>query len=143
LNWQPDAPADAILLDAPCSATGTIRRHPDLPLARRPEDVAALVALQAQMLDRALGWLAPGGRLVFCTCSLLREEGERQVANALARHHGLRIDALPDLPGLEPHWAARTGGLRLRPDDWPDAGGIDGFFMARLSFSGGGTDDAG
>lgn len=133
LGWAPGRAFDAILLDAPCTATGTIRRHPDLPFVRRREDVAALVALQSAMLDRALGWLAPGGRLVFCTCSLLPEEGERQVTAALSRHPGLRVDAGAfDLPGVAPAWRSAEGGLRLRPDAWADRGGIDGFYMACL-----------
>lgn len=78
LHWTPDAPFDAILLDAPCSATGTIRRHPDLPLLRQARDIAELVQLQAKLADRARGWLKKGGRMVFCTCSLLPAEGEAQ-----------------------------------------------------------------
>ncbi|MDH2326751.1 transcription antitermination factor NusB [Cereibacter sp. SYSU M97828] len=130
LNWQ-DAPFDAILLDAPCSATGTIRRHPDLPFVKSGEDVAALVQLQSQMIDHALSLLKPGGRLVFCTCSLLPEEGEGQIAAALARHPDLRLDT-PAVPGMEPRWLS-GGGLRLRPDFWADRGGMDGFFMARFT----------
>ena len=122
---------DAILLDAPCSATGTIRRHPDLPFARDGSGVAALAATQAAMIDHALGLLRPGGRLVFCTCSLLPQEGERQVTAALARHPGLAVDreALA-VPGVDPAWIGPAGGLRLRPDLWPDLGGLDGFHIA-------------
>ena len=135
LDWQPGRCFDAILLDAPCTATGTIRRHPDLPFLRRREDVASLAALQAAMLDRALGWLAPGGRLVFCTCSILPEEGEAQVTAALARHPGLAVDAAAfALPGVEPGWRSPEGGLRIRPDHWAERGGIDGFYMAALRF---------
>lgn len=130
-QWEPEAPFDAILLDAPCSATGTIRRHPDLPFIKDGSEVAGLVTLQAALIDRALAWLKPGGRLVFSTCSLLAEEGEAQVSAALARHPGLRV-ARADLPGVEPGWWTPEGGLRLRPDYWSDLGGMDGFFMARL-----------
>lgn len=132
LQWMPDAPFDAILLDAPCSATGTIRRHPDLPFVKDGSEIAGLVDLQAQLLDRALGWLRPGGRLVYCTCSLLPEEGEGQLAAALARHPGLRVVA-PALPGIEPTWITEQGGLRLRPDYWAEKGGMDGFFMVCLT----------
>lgn len=133
LDWSNDAPFDAILLDAPCSATGTIRRHPDLPFVKDGTEIAGLVALQTALIDRALGWLRPGGRLVFATCSLLPEEGETQLAAALGRHQGLLVERC-DLPGVEPGWWTEGGGLRLRPDYWADRGGMDGFFMARLRF---------
>jgi 16S rRNA (cytosine967-C5)-methyltransferase len=131
LEWETEERFDAILLDAPCSATGTIRRHPDLPFVKDGSEVAGLVDLQARLLDRALGWLKPGGRLVFATCSLLPEEGEGQLAAALARHPGLVAERV-DLPGVEPDWWTDAGGLRLRPDHWAAQGGMDGFFMARL-----------
>ncbi|MCB1335137.1 MAG: 16S rRNA methyltransferase [Roseivivax sp.] len=122
---------DAILLDAPCSATGTIRRHPDLPLAKRGDGINELIGLQAAMIDHALSLLRPGGRLVFCTCSLIPDEGECQVDTALERHPGLRV--LPaEAPGIEAAWRSSEGGLRLRPDFWPDKGGMDGFYMAVL-----------
>lgn len=124
---------DAILLDAPCSATGTIRRHPDLPHAKDGSDFGDLFDLQARMLDHALGLLKPGGRLVYCTCSLLPDEGEVQVDEALERHDGLRVD--PDalsLPGIDKDWITSEGGLRLRPDFWADQGGMDGFYIACL-----------
>ena len=128
-----DGGYDAILLDAPCSATGTIRRHPDLPHARDGAGISELIELQARMLDHALTLLAPGGRLVFCTCSLLPDEGEVQVEEALARHPGLYCDAPAfDLPGLSPDWRTSEGGVRLRPDFWADTGGMDGFYMACL-----------
>ena len=128
LEWRPPAPFDAVLLDAPCSASGTIRRHPDMPHLRGPAELSTLTALQAKLLARVLdpgaGLLRPGGRVVYCTCSVLPAEGEAQLA-------GLRID--PALPaGAPPDWAAPAGGLRTRPDFWPEHGGIDGFFMARL-----------
>ncbi|SFR14197.1 RsmB/NOP family class I SAM-dependent RNA methyltransferase [Poseidonocella sedimentorum] len=124
---------DAIILDAPCSATGTIRRHPDLPHARQGEAISGLIALQAEMIDHALTLLAPVGRMVFCTCSLLPDEGEVQVEEALARHPGLRVDpAARDLPGVAPEWHSAEGGLRLRPDVWAERGGMDGFYMAVL-----------
>ena len=126
-------PYDAILLDAPCSATGTIRRHPDLPHAKDGSEFGALIELQAAMIDHALTLLKPGGRLVFCTCSLLPDEGECQVDEALARHPGLVTDrdAL-ERPGIDPTWITPEGGLRLRPDYWPDLGGMDGFYIACL-----------
>lgn len=126
-------PYDAILLDAPCSATGTIRRHPDLPHAKDGSEFATLIALQSAMLDHALTLLAPGGRLVFCTCSLLPDEGECQVEEALARHPGLVTDrAALSRPGIDQTWITEEGGLRLRPDFWTDQGGMDGFYIACL-----------
>jgi 16S rRNA (cytosine967-C5)-methyltransferase len=131
LHWQPEGRFDAILLDAPCSATGTIRRHPELPFLKDGSELAELTALQAALLDRALGWLKPGGRLVYCTCSLLPDEGEAQITAALARHAGLQVER-PALAGIDPAWITPEGGLRLRPDYWAESGGMDGFFMARL-----------
>jgi len=124
---------DAVLLDAPCSATGTIRRHPDLPYAKDGSEFAMLIDQQARMIDHALSLLKPGGRLVFCTCSLLPDEGEVQVEEALARHAGLSVDreAL-DRPGVDPEWRTEEGGLRLRPDFWAERGGMDGFYIAQL-----------
>lgn len=127
--------ADAILLDAPCSATGTLRRHPDLPFAKDGSEFAGLIALQARMLDHALTLLRPGGRLVYCTCSLLPDEGEVQIEAALARHKGLRVDRQALLrPGVDPAWISEEGGLRLRPDFWAERGGMDGFYIACLRY---------
>ncbi len=123
---------DAVLLDAPCSATGTIRRHPDLPYAKDGSEFGALIDQQERLIDHALTLLKPGGRLVFCTCSLLPDEGEVQVEEALARHPGLTVATI-DVQGIEPEWRTEEGGLRLRPDYWPDLGGMDGFYMAVLT----------
>ena len=124
---------DAVLLDAPCSATGTIRRHPDLPYAQDGSEFGALIDQQEAMIDHALTLLKPGGRLVFCTCSLLPDEGEVQVEQALARHPELTIDkAALKIDGINTDWITPEGGLRLRPDYWPQIGGMDGFYMAVL-----------
>ncbi len=131
LDWQPETPPDAILLDAPCSATGTIRRHPDLPFLRDGSGIAELAALQSRLLDHALALLRPGGRLVYAVCSLLPEEGEAQIPALLERHPGVTVE-LPSLPGIDPGWITPEGGLRLRPDYWPERGGMDGFYMARI-----------
>ena len=128
LNWQSEGGFDAILLDAPCSATGTIRRHPDLPFVKDGSELPVLMDLQAKLFDRALGLLNPGGRMVYCTCSLLAEEGEDQLAAALLRHPGLTVIS-PVIAGIDPSWITPDGALRLRPDYWADRGGIDGFFM--------------
>lgn len=123
---------DAVLLDAPCSATGTIRRHPDLPFAKDGSDFGALIELQSAMIDHAWSLVRPGGRLVFCTCSLLPDEGEVQGEEALARLSGASV-APCDLAGILPEWMAEEGGIRLRPDYWPDLGGMDGFYILRLN----------
>jgi 16S rRNA (cytosine967-C5)-methyltransferase len=135
LTWA-GGPFDAVLLDAPCTATGTIRRHPDLPYVKEEPQVAELARLQAALLDRAVALVRPGGRLVFCTCSLLPEEGEAQVDAALLRHPGLAVD-LPALlrPGIDPAWIGPWG-LRLRPDFRAETGGMDGFFIACLKAPG-------
>lgn len=133
LEWTAPDPFDAVLLDAPCSATGTIRRHPDLPFVKDANGLKDVFALQSTLIDRALGFLVPGGRLVFATCALLPDEGERQVTAALARHPGLVVDRdAISLPGTEPEWASPEGGLRLRPDYWAERGGMDGFYIAVL-----------
>jgi 16S rRNA (cytosine967-C5)-methyltransferase len=131
-GWTPDGPGfDAVLLDAPCSATGIIRRHPDIPHLKRPQDIAGLVETQSRLLARAATLLRPGGRLVLATCSLQPEEGEAHLARAQAL--GLVPDPIrpEELPGLEAALTPR-GTLRTRPDLWPERGGIDGFFAARF-----------
>lgn len=136
LQWAPPQAPAAVLLDAPCSATGTIRRHPDLPHVRDMDALPPLLALQAALIDRALGWLRPGGVLVYCTCSLLPDEGEAQARAALARHDDLQAE--PILPqGADPAWQTAEGGLRLRPDHWVTQGGLDGFYMIRFRKRGG------
>jgi 16S rRNA (cytosine967-C5)-methyltransferase len=132
MTWQPDAPFDAILLDAPCSATGTIRRHPDLPYVRPSLDLKPLLKLQQALLMRAAGWLKPGGSLVYATCSLIPAEGERQIASVL--ESGALIEGSIDAAefGLNPDWNVSAGAIRLRPDYWSELGGMDGFYMALL-----------
>ena len=125
---------DAVVLDAPCSATGTMRRHPDLPHAKDGSDFGALIELQSQLLDHAIGLLKPGGRLVYCTCSLLPDEGECQVEEALGRHQNLQIDqAAMNAEFIDPQMRSDEGGLRLTPDMLGDKGGLDGFYIAVLT----------
>nr|WP_319248638.1 RsmB/NOP family class I SAM-dependent RNA methyltransferase [uncultured Celeribacter sp.] len=125
-------PFDAILLDAPCTATGTLRRHPDLPHVKDGSEFPGLFELQEHLIDRALGLLKPGGRLVYCTCSLLIDEGEEQVRDAMLRHPSLQVDleAL-QVAGVEADWIGPEG-LRTRPDYWAARGGMDGFFITVL-----------
>ena len=129
LHWEPENQYDAILLDAPCSATGTLRRHPDLAFAKDGSELTALLPLQAKLIDKALGWLKPGGRLIYCTCSLFPDEGEAQIEDALERH-ALKI-ILSESDWIDPAWRMELG-LRLRPDHWAEIGGIDGFFVTQL-----------
>ncbi|MBE1294671.1 RsmB/NOP family class I SAM-dependent RNA methyltransferase [Phycobacter azelaicus] len=124
---------DAVLLDAPCSATGTIRRHPDLPHAKDGSEFGALIELQAQMLAHAWTLVKPGGRMVFCTCSLLPDEGECQIEEALDMFPDMSTDrSCFDGLGIDLAWITEEGGLRLRPDYWAERGGMDGFYMALL-----------
>ena len=128
LAWEPPAAADAILLDAPCSATGIYRRHPDVLHRARPRVTAELAALQQTMLARAARWLKPGGTLVFSTCSLEPEEGEAH----LERAAGLLLDPVrPDElpPGIVPD---PRGHLRVLPTMLAEQGALDGFFVARF-----------
>ncbi len=131
-EWAPAQPCDAVLLDAPCSATGTIRRHPDVPHLKRPRDVRALAETQDRLLMAAATWLRPGGRLIYSVCSLQPEEGVPRVAAAVARGD-LRIDpfAPAELAAL-PEALTPDGFLRTLPGMWPEHGGMDGFFAARL-----------
>jgi 16S rRNA (cytosine967-C5)-methyltransferase len=126
LAWQPHEPFDAILLDAPCTATGTCRRHPDVLHRIGPRQIAEMAELQAQLLARAAEWLKPGGQLVYAVCSLERDEGEGQAAAVnlpvdliCARELPIELEAGPD------------GSLRTDPASLADAGGMDGFFIAR------------
>ena len=130
LAWTPEQPWGAILIDAPCSATGTIRRHPDLPHLRNAGDIEPLVALQARLLDRAWEWLCPGGRLVYAVCSLIPAEGEEQVAAFLRRTPGAQR-LRPDI-ALPEGWLDSEGALRTRPDFWAETGGVDGFHAALI-----------
>jgi len=131
-TWTPPAPFDAALLDAPCSATGTIRRHPDVLRLKRSQDVRALAETQDRLLAAAVGLLRPGGRLIYAVCSLQPEEGAQRIDAALARG-GLRLEPFTtgELVAL-PEALTAEGFLRTHPGLWPDRGGMDGFFAARL-----------
>jgi 16S rRNA (cytosine967-C5)-methyltransferase len=133
LTWKPGVEYDAILLDAPCTATGTIRRHPDLPHLKDKAAVKSLVALQKEMLERAFEWLKPGGQMIYSTCSLLKREGEEQIAEFLANHDQAAIEPIDaDALGVPQEWLTPEGYLRTLPSYWPQKGGMDGFFIAKL-----------
>ena len=133
ITYRPETPVDAVLIDAPCTATGTLRRRPDASFIKQAGDVDSLVEIQASILDAALEMLKPGGRLIYCTCSLEPEEGEQQIAKLLDARLDVRLDPVErdELPELEDTILA-DGTVRTRPDHWAEKGGLDGFFIARL-----------
>jgi 16S rRNA (cytosine967-C5)-methyltransferase len=129
--WADERQFDAVLLDAPCSATGTFRRQPDVLWAARPGDIASLAAVQSRLLDSAAKRTKPGGRLVYCVCSLEPEEGEAQVAAFLARHADFALAPMTPGEGGAPEASRLADGtLRLLPHQ--RAGGQDGFYVARF-----------
>jgi 16S rRNA (cytosine967-C5)-methyltransferase len=130
LKWEPRRQFDAVLLDAPCLATGTFRRHPEVLYRAGPRIIAESAELQGRLLDRAAQWLKPGGALVYSVCSLEPPEGEQVVTAFLDRHPGFRIDGPTDLPGFVT--PSPEGWVRILPDVLEAEGGLDGFFMARL-----------
>ena len=127
LVWEPDRKFDAVLLDAPCTATGTCRRHPDVLHRIGARQIAEMAELQARLLSRAAGWVAPAGQLIYAACSLEQAEGEGQVGQVALAPDPIRVDELPE--GLMP---TAQGWLRTDPAMLTDAGGLDGFFIARF-----------
>ncbi len=133
LTWRPEQPVDAVLLDAPCSATGAIRRHPDVPHLKHPGDITRLSMIQDRLLHAAVEMVRPGGTLVYCTCSLEPEEGPQRI-DALLRS-GAPVARRPicageiDMPG---EWLTDEGDLRTLPFHFAEYDGIDGFYGARL-----------
>lgn len=134
LEFRAEAPFDAILIDAPCTSTGTLRRHPDVAWLRRPSDVRTLGELQSRIVAAAARVLKPGGALVYAVCSLEPEEGPGVIAEALRRgwrRKPLTSEAFAGAEGL----ITAEGDLRTLPSFWPDIGGMDGFYAARLELS--------
>ena len=132
-EWKPDAPADAVLLDAPCSATGTLRRHPDVAWTKRPEDVKSLQEVQKRLLASAAGIVTREGVLLYCVCSLQPEEGPEIIADFLAGNPGWQID--PVSSEEAPDFATAItpeGTVRTHPGILADKGGVDGFYICRL-----------
>jgi 16S rRNA (cytosine967-C5)-methyltransferase len=132
LSWEPKEQFDAILLDAPCSATGTFRRHPEVLYRARPRVIVDSAELQAKLLARAAQWLKPGGALVYSVCSLEPQEGENVIASFVANNPGYRIH--PPEPGELPDFVpiSPEGCVRVLPGLLESEGGLDGFFIARL-----------
>lgn len=131
-SWAPPEKFPAVLLDAPCSATGTIRRHPDIIRLRGPRDIAPLTALQDRLIEAAGGLLAPGGRLIYAVCSLQPEEGRARIAAALARLSLLLDPFTPRELEAMPEALSAEGYFVTHPGLWPERGHMDGFFAARL-----------
>ena len=131
-KWKPHQQFDAILLDAPCSATGTFRRHPEVLHRARPQIIRDSVDLQKELLTRATSWLKPGGSLVYAVCSLEPDEGEQLIGDFLARDSSFRTD--PPQPGELPDFVTPSpeGWVRVLPGLIEEQGGLDGFFVARL-----------
>jgi 16S rRNA (cytosine967-C5)-methyltransferase len=136
LDYEPEHLFDAVLLDAPCLATGTIRRHPDLLHLKRASDLERIVALQGKLLARAARWVKPGGRLVYCVCSIEPEEGE-QIVTAFLDANGTfrRKPVQPSEIRGSVDWVTRAGDLRTLPyhEASPEYPGLDGFYAARLT----------
>lgn len=132
-KWKAPELLDAIVLDAPCSATGTVRRHPDVLHLKGARNLKPLLELQRELIDHALGQLKPGGRMVYAVCSLEPEEGERQIEALLERNRSVSLDPVTaqETGGLEGHYDPR-GWLRTLPSHLAEKGGMDGFFIARL-----------
>ena len=131
LKWKPPGSVDAILLDAPCSATGTFRRHPEILYRARPDIIDSSTELQTKLLGRAAQWLKPGGSIVYSVCSLEPAEGEAIISAFIDAHPDFAIDAprMDELPSFVPR--SSEGWVRILPGLLEEQGGLDGFFMAR------------
>lgn len=130
LEWEPGRQYDSILLDAPCSATGTFRRHPEVLYRARRDIIDQSAEMQRRLLERAVGWLRPRGTLVYSVCSLEPEEGEEVLCAFLQDRPEFRLDVPSELPAFIP--VSADGWVRILPGLLEDVGGLDGFFMARL-----------
>lgn len=136
-KWRPRQLVDAVLLDAPCSATGTIRRHPDLPYLKRPDDIAAFVSLQTKLLTAAAEMVRPGGLIFYSVCSLQAEERRPVVEAVLDANANLARVKIPKEAVVgESQFVDHKGELRTLPSQWPERGGLDGFYGALLQRNG-------
>jgi len=131
-DWRPSEPAPHVFLDAPCTATGTIRRHPDLPWSKGAADLIACETLQSELLDAAAEMTASGGTLVYAVCSLEPEEGEEQIATFLRRRSDFARVPVTAGEVFDPAFISADGDLKTLPSTWAEKGGMDGFYAARL-----------
>lgn len=132
MDWTPEQPFDLVLLDAPCSATGTVRRHPELPHLRDAKGLGQPTGLQRRLLKQAWGYVALGGTLIYCTCALTKSEGEDQIKRFLANTPDASRSVLSANETGDADLINENGDLRTRPDMWVEHGGMDGFFASRL-----------
>jgi len=132
-SWRPRSPVDMVLLDAPCTATGAARRHPDILRLKSERDPARLAVEQARLLRHAIDIVKPGGLVVYATCSLQPEEGAGQIDSLLHETDSVRREPVTaaELPGLSKA-ITKSGDVRTLPGHWPERGGLDGFFIGRL-----------
>jgi 16S rRNA (cytosine967-C5)-methyltransferase len=131
--WRPKEPVDFVLCDAPCSATGTLRRNPDVARLKTPRDIESLIEVQRRILINAFDILAPGGILVYCTCSLQKSEGEHQIERFISETpNALRLAIAPDEIGDMDELITEHGDVRVLPFMQAASGGMDGFYIARL-----------
>ncbi|MBH69061.1 MAG: MFS transporter [Rhodospirillaceae bacterium] len=134
IDWEPEESFDAVLLDPPCTATGTIRRNPDLLIRKAINDTKKLVKLQDKLLSKVSRLVKPHGQLIFCTCSLQPEEGEQRISKFLAKNMKFKRNPVrPNEIGGMTELINKSGDLRTLPSQFSEVGGIDGFFVARLS----------
>jgi len=131
-DWRPPSPSPFVLLDAPCTATGTIRRHPDLPWLKTAADLSICETLQHELVEAAAEMTAPGGVLVYAVCSLEPEEGEERIASFLARRSDFAREPIRAEDVFDPRFISEDGDLRTLPFLWAEKGGMDGFYAARL-----------
>lgn len=131
MHYTPETPPDIVLLDAPCSATGTWRKHPEVLHLLCPETIQELAHIQRDLMDRAWGWLSVGGILAYSVCSLQPEEGESQLAAFLSRHNNARI-MQPDTRLVHPQALSQDGSIRTHLAMLKEHGGMDGFFAVAL-----------
>lgn len=133
LHYRDEALFDVVVVDAPCSGSGTVRRHPDVAFVKTEADLPPLIEQQYRLLQRAIDMVRVGGRILYCVCSLLVDEGENQIARLCNQYTGLSVDDTAFvLPFISADWRTARGGVLLRPDYWADIGGMDGFYACIL-----------